>query len=73
MIKAYLVEAKDMPLRHVALDWGNPQENKKGFLINPPAWQYKDSWVLVPRTGDFDEIHTFITCQTESVSCTMKP
>lgn len=73
MGKTYLLDAKNMPLRHVALDWGDPVKGKKGFLLNPPPWEYKDAWVLVPRTGNFDEIHDFITCQSESVICEMKP
>ncbi len=30
------------------------------FLINPPQREYEGQWVLVPRSGDFNEIYTFL-------------
>jgi polyisoprenyl-teichoic acid--peptidoglycan teichoic acid transferase len=71
--KAYFFDAKDMPIRHISLDWGDPNTGKKGYLINPPAWKYNDTWVLVPRSEDFEEIHSFIDCQTQSLECKMQP
>ncbi|MFH0863567.1 MAG: LCP family protein [Candidatus Gottesmanbacteria bacterium] len=30
------------------------------FLINPPPSEYDDQWVLVPQSGDFNQIHNFL-------------
>lgn len=63
----------DQLIRHLALDSGDPEKGRKGLLVNPPLWQYNNEWVLVPRTGDFDEIHQYISCNLDNPSCTMKP
>lgn len=39
--------------RIFVLDWG--EENRGGLLFNPPIEKY-GSWVLVPRSGDWEEI-----------------
>lgn len=39
--------------RVFTLDWG--EENQGGLLVNPPVEEY-GSWVLVPRSGDWQEI-----------------
>lgn len=39
--------------RIFTLDWG--KENQGGLLVNPPAEEY-GSWVLVPRSGDWQEV-----------------
>lgn len=59
--------------RRVIIDNGDRSKNVRGFLENPPVWKYKGVWVLVPRTGNFDEIHSFITCNLKDPSCPMKP
>lgn len=43
-----------------------------GFLINPPLEKY-DRWVLVPKTGDFTEIHNYISCHIQDPSCAIYP
>lgn len=39
--------------RIFTLDWGD--ENQGGLLVNPPVEEY-GSWVLLPRSGDWQEI-----------------
>ena len=65
----------DQNIRHLALDNGDLEKGRKGYLVNPPLWQYKGEWVLIPRTGEknFDEIHQYISCNLENPDCTMKP
>lgn len=60
-------------IRRLVLDSGDEEKKRKGFLVNPPLWQYNGGWVLVPRTGDFDEIHKYISCNLESPDCSMNP
>ncbi len=36
------------------------------LLTNPPTTQYKDLWVLVPKTGSFEEIHNYLKQQTQN-------
>lgn len=43
------------------------------LLINPPLWQYKGEWVLIPRSGDYDEIHKYISCNLEDLYCPINP
>lgn len=38
-------------------------EDSPGLLINPPLWQYEGKWVLVPKSGDFDQIHDYVACR----------
>lgn len=59
--------------RRIVLDDGDAVKGLKGFLINPPSENYKGQWVLIPRTGNFDEIHKFISCQLSDSSCSIKP
>jgi polyisoprenyl-teichoic acid--peptidoglycan teichoic acid transferase len=52
---------KDSVIRHGVLDWGDPQNNKQGLLINPPlSKDYGDAWVLIPRNNSWKEIHDYI-------------
>jgi len=60
-------------IRRIKLDYGNPQKNIKGFLENPPEWKYDGAWILLPRTGNFDEIHAYIECQLTDLQCSIKP
>ncbi len=60
-------------IRHITLDTGDKEQNIKGYLINPPLWQYDGEWVLVPRGGDFNEIHSFVKCEMYDINCQMKP
>lgn len=34
---------------------------KKSLLINPPLADYGGAWVLVPREGNYSEIHNFVS------------
>jgi len=58
----------DDQIRKVVLD-----TSEKGFLVNPPLWEYKGTWVLVPRTGNFGEIQEYISCQLKDANCPIKP
>lgn len=59
-------------IRSLNLDWGNKEKGISGFLINPSLEQHK-SWVLVPRTGNFDEIHNYFECHIKDPNCTISP
>lgn len=37
--------------------------NLEEFLISPPLWQY-GQWVLIPKTGDFQEIQNYLKEKT---------
>ncbi|MCL4339072.1 LCP family protein [Patescibacteria group bacterium] len=73
----FFATLKDGSLRKVVLDAGdilsNAPNRRKGFLVNPPDWQYDGRWVLAPRTGNFDEIHKFILCQMQDPNCKIIP
>ncbi len=45
-------------LRTEVLDGGTEEE--EGYLINPPVYQYDGQWVLVPRSGNWEEVHDFV-------------
>lgn len=69
------VKLPDQKIRKIVLDSGDEEKKIKGFLVNPPLWQYKGEWVLIPRTGegDFEEIHKYIACNIENPECVLKP
>lgn len=50
----FLFTLKDAKINRLVLD---------DFLVNPPTWQYKGIWVLVPKTGNFEEIKKQIAGQ----------
>lgn len=62
-------------IRKLVLDTGDEEKKVKGFLTNPPLWQYNGEWLLIPRTGEgnFKEIHEFIACNLENPLCSIKP
>lgn len=62
----------DRKIRTLHIDWGDEEKGTKGFLVNPPVEEYK-SWVLVPRTGNFDEIHKYFQCHIKNPSCSITP
>lgn len=33
------------------------------FLVNPPVWQYQGQWILIPVSGDFNQIQDFLKKQ----------
>lgn len=59
-------------IRSLSLDYENPEEKVAGFLVNPPVEKY-DRWVLIPRSGDFTEIHGFISCFIKDPNCKITP
>lgn len=69
----FFLRISDSNIRHLILDTGNEEKNSKGFLINPPTWQYNGTWVLVPRTGDFQEIQKYISCKLQDLNCQLQP
>ena len=50
---------KQENLRTEVLDGGN--EEKEGYLINPPPYQYDGQWVLVPRNGDWVQVQEHVS------------
>lgn len=67
------VKLPDEKIRKIVLDSGDKEKGTEGFLVNPPLWQFSGEWVLIPRTGDFDEIHKYISCNLENPACSIKP
>ncbi len=59
-------------VRSIPLDSGDKQKKIDGFLINPPVEKY-GKWVLVPRTSNFQEIHSYISCYIKDPACTISP
>ncbi|OGG02276.1 hypothetical protein A2W14_00930 [Candidatus Gottesmanbacteria bacterium RBG_16_37_8] len=72
-IGKYFFVNQNPTIRQVVLDTGDDVRNIPGLLVNPPLWQYDGVWVLVPRTGDYTEIHQYISCQLEGGNCQIKP
>ncbi len=70
--KAFM-DLTEKSIRGLVLDTGDKEKNQKGFLVNPPAWEYDGAWVLVPRSGDFKEIQEYILCNIKDTSCKMSP
>lgn len=62
-------------IRKIVLDNGDRLKGTKGFLLNPPVWQYNNAWILIPRTGesDYREIHQYVLCNLENPNCPIKP
>jgi len=69
----FFVRNQAIALRRISLDSGDTVQGKAGYLINPPLWAYNGVWVLVPRTGDFAQIHEHVACQLRDPACTKKP
>jgi len=55
-----LLKMRSGDLKAEILDGG--VEGKEGYLINPPPdpAKYDDHWVLVPRTGDWEEVQRYL-------------
>ena len=62
----------EISIRQVVLDSGDDVKKIPGLLINPPIWEFDGIWVLTPRTGNFTEIHDYISCQLEKGNCEIK-
>ncbi|MBI3379514.1 LCP family protein [Candidatus Gottesmanbacteria bacterium] len=73
-LKSFL-KLPEQNIRKIVLDNGDDEKGIKGFLVNPPVWQYNGEWLLIPRKGEgnFDEIHNYISCNIENTACTMRP
>lgn len=59
--------------RKLVLDTGDDIKKIPGLLKNPPVWEYNGQWVLVPRSGDFNEIHEYVSCELAGKTCVIKP
>ncbi len=72
--KAFL-KLPDQNIKRLLLDSGDSKIERKGYLVNPPLWQYKGEWVLIPRTGEknFEEIHRYIACHLDNPACLIAP
>lgn len=64
-----LEKMKNSPIKQTALDEGDPEHGSSGLLVNPPADKYDGMWVLVPKTGDFAEIHGYLSCSIYGSNC----
>lgn len=55
---------KKASIQSIIVDYGDPEKNKQGLLINPPLIDYNGAWVLIPREGEgnYSEIHNYIQC-----------
>lgn len=55
-----LLKMRSGDLKSEVLDGG--AEGEEGYLINPPPdpEKYDNHWVLIPRTGDWQEIQTYV-------------
>lgn len=73
-LKAFLGFPEES-IRKIVLDDGDKLKGTEGFLLNPPVWQYNNTWVLIPRSGegDYGEIHQYVLCNLENPNCSIKP
>lgn len=61
-------------IRRFTIDYGDSEKDIPGLLINPPMSKYGGAWVLIPRTGNFNEIHDYVICNLENVKqCNITP
>lgn len=49
-------DLKNTNIRTFILDEGDELNGKPGLLVNPPVEDYDGTWVLVPRSGDWQKI-----------------
>lgn len=61
------IDEKNIRQIQLVKDVGNGEI--KGFLVNPPSWQYDGRWVLVPPDEDYSTIHQYINCQLFNQHC----
>ncbi len=73
LLAKYFLKSLTSNIRNLSLDTGNEEKKIKGFLVNPPLWQYDGAWVLVPRGGNFEEINEFISCNLTNPVCSIIP
>lgn len=68
-------DLKNGAIKRPILSIEDPIEGKRGFLLNPPVYEFDNKWVLIPRQGDgkFEEIHEYIKCWIEEKKCTLAP
>jgi polyisoprenyl-teichoic acid--peptidoglycan teichoic acid transferase len=65
-IKTDITKDDYLDLFRIALKWRKPNFQmlvlNDGHLINPPTskQKYDNQWVLVPKTGDWQEIHLYV-------------
>lgn len=62
---------KNAKIQSAVLDYGDSEKGRPGLLVNPPAENYKDQWVLEPRvgSGDFSEIQQYVGCEIRAGNC----
>ncbi len=53
-------------VKSLHLDTGD--DNIDGLLVNPPVEKY-NKWVLIPRVEGYNEIHEYVSCHINSLSC----
>lgn len=48
----------------------NADKGTRGFLVNPPiSGEYNKQWVLVPRTGNWEETQKWVVCLLTKGNC----
>jgi len=47
----------------LVLDTGDKESGREGLLVNPPTWEYNGTWVLLPRSGSWEEIQQYLNSQ----------
>ena len=50
-------------IKTLTLDTGDEENGRDGFLVSPPSFQYSGAWVLVPRSGNWEEIQKYLASQ----------
>lgn len=67
-----LLYVKSENIRSEVLDGVYQKNDKPSFLLNPPvSKEYGNQWVLVPRTGDWEEVHEWVRCLLTEDQCTI--
>lgn len=55
-------------INNLFLDTGDEKTGREGLLTNPPAGNYDGAWVLVPASGDWNQIQQYINKQLSQSS-----
>jgi polyisoprenyl-teichoic acid--peptidoglycan teichoic acid transferase len=65
LITARITE-RNPAVKNIYLTQDEPEKKIPGLLINPPVWKYDGKWVLIPKHGDYERIHEYISCIIEA-------
>ena len=75
VLARFLLDFSTDNIRKPVLDWGDEEQKRKGFFVNPPLQNYDGQWVLIPSEGEgnYSKIHKYIACWIENPKCEMTP